>query len=61
MFILSKYFLPKGIGNLPKPSKVKADQIRTLDRIRIIKMIGVLDKETMIQVKEAMKCHLDMD
>jgi mRNA interferase MazF len=54
-------FLPKGIGNLPKASKVKADQIRTLDRSRIIKMIGALDKETMIQVKEAMKCHLDMD
>ncbi len=43
--------LHKGIGNLPKSSKVKADQIRTLDRSRIIKMIGALDKETMIQVK----------
>jgi len=54
-------FLPKGTGNLPKPSKVKADQIRTLDRSRIIKMIGALEKEAMSQVKEAMKCHLDRD
>ncbi len=54
-------FLPKGIANLPKPSKVKADQIRTLDRSRIIKMIGILEKEAMSQVKEAMKCHLDLD
>jgi mRNA interferase MazF len=54
-------FLPEGIGNLPKPSKVKADQIRTLDRSRIVKMIGALEKEVMSQVKEAMKCHLDLD
>ena len=54
-------FLPTGIANLPKPSKVKADQIRTLDRSRIIKMIGALEKEAMSQEQEAMKCHLDLD
>jgi len=54
-------FLPKGIGNLPKPSKFKADQIRALDRSRIVKVIGALAKEAMSQVKEAMKCHLDRD
>lgn len=27
-------FLPKGTGNLPKDSKIKADQIRTIDKSR---------------------------
>jgi mRNA interferase MazF len=54
-------FLPKGEANLPKPSKVKADQIRTLDRSRIVKLIGSLDKESMGRVGEAIKCHLDLE
>jgi mRNA interferase MazF len=54
-------FLSKGTANLPKPSKIKADQIRTLDRSRIIKPIGSLEKGAMSQIKEAIKCHLDLD
>jgi len=30
------------MGNLPKDSKVKADQIRTLDKARIVKHVGDL-------------------
>jgi mRNA interferase MazF len=50
--------LPKGSGNLPKNSKVKADQIRTLDKHRIIKRIGRLSDEDMIAVDSALKIHL---
>jgi mRNA interferase MazF len=50
--------LPKGAGNLPKKSKVKADQIRTLDKARLIKKIGSLVPEAMNDLAEAMRLHL---
>ena len=50
--------LRKGTGNLPKNSKVKADQIRTLDKSRIVKFIGMLEYSHIAQVEEAMKVHL---
>ena len=51
-------FLGKGVGNLPKNSKVKADQIRTLDKSRIVKFIGILETSHITQIEEAMKVHL---
>ena len=53
--------LPKGSGNLPKDSKVKADQIRTLDKRRIIKTIGILDGESMMRIETALKIHLGIE
>lgn len=53
--------LSKGTGNIPKNSKVKADQIRTLDKRRILKRIGILSDEDMIRVDTAVKIHLGMD
>jgi len=53
-------FLTKGTGNLPKNSKVKADQIRTLDKSRIIKFIGTLAKREMDLVNKATLIHLDL-
>ena len=53
--------LPKGAGNLPKDSKVKADQIRTLDKRRIIKTIGILDDESMARIETALKIHLGIE
>jgi mRNA interferase MazF len=50
--------LRKGTGNLPKNSKIKADQIRTLDKGRIAKFIGMLQASEMDQVEKAMKVHL---
>ena len=50
--------LTKGTGNLPKNSKVKADQIRTLDKSRIVKFIGTLEKGEMDQIDKAIKIHL---
>ena len=49
--------LTKGTGNLPKDSKVKADQIRTLDKSRIVKFIGILEREKMDQIDKAVKIH----
>ncbi len=53
-------FIPQGKGNLPKDSKVKADQIRTLDRRRLIKFIGKLELEDIEAIDKAMKVHLSI-
>ena len=53
-------FLPEGTGNLPKNSKVKADQIRTLDKTRLIKKIGELEQKDISEIERAMKIHLGM-
>ena len=52
--------LPKGSGNLPKDSKVKADQIRTIDKMRIIKQIGQLKKDEIEAIEQAIAVHLDL-
>jgi mRNA interferase MazF len=51
--------LPKGSGNLPKNSKIKADQIRTLDKRRLIKPIGSLTDKEMLSAEKAVKIHLN--
>jgi mRNA interferase MazF len=53
-------FLPKGSGKLPKDSKVKADQIRTLDKARLLKEIGKLDQKEIDEIEKAMKIHLGL-
>jgi mRNA interferase MazF len=54
-------FLSKGDANLPKDSKVKADQIRTLDKNRMIKFIGVADQKDLDAIDTAMKIHLALN
>ena len=51
-------FLPRGSGNLPKNSKVKADQIRTLDKARIVAHLGNIGKLHMAEIEGAMRIHL---
>ncbi len=43
---------------MPKDSKVKTDQVRTLDRSRLIKQIGVLEQKDLDAIDKAMKIHL---
>ena len=50
--------LPKETGNLPQDSKAKADQIRTLDKTRLVKHIGKLKKEHLDLLNKAIKIHL---
>jgi mRNA interferase MazF len=52
--------LPKGSGSLPKTSKVKADQIRTLDKNRILMHIGGLEKKQIDEIEKALKIHLEL-
>jgi mRNA interferase MazF len=51
-------FLPAGSANLPKNSKAKADQIRTIDKERLIREIGSLSGELVKDIEEAIKIHL---
>jgi len=53
-------FLSKGEANLPKDSKVKADQIRTLDKRRLVKFIGTLNDDQMEKVDRAVRIHLSL-
>ena len=53
-------YLPKGTANLPKNSKVKADQIRTLDKSRIVKFIGMLDSGDITRIETAVRIYLDL-
>jgi len=52
--------LPKGSGNLPKTSKAKADQIRTLDKSRLIKKIGHLNQKDIAGLEKAITIHLGL-
>ena len=51
-------FLSKGSGNLPKDSKIKVDQIRTLDKGRMVNFIGKLKTGEIDQIEKAIKIHL---
>ncbi|RKY54575.1 MAG: type II toxin-antitoxin system PemK/MazF family toxin [Candidatus Neomarinimicrobiota bacterium] len=53
-------FLPRGEGNLPKDSKVRADQIRTLDKSRIISELGIIESQYIKKIEKAMTIHLDI-
>ncbi len=52
-------FIKQNVGNLPKDSKAKADQIRTVDKIRIIKEIGSLPENIISELETAIKIHLN--
>lgn len=54
-------FLPLGAGGLPKDSKAKADQIRTLDQSRFIRKLGQLPPDLVESIEGAVLIHLGMD
>lgn len=51
-------FIPSNIFGLDKDSKAKISQIRTVDKKRVIKEIGVLTKELVKEVEKAVLIHL---
>jgi len=53
-------FLQEGAGNLPKDSKIKADQIRTLDKSRLVKQIGKLGMKEIVEIDKAVRIHLGL-
>jgi mRNA interferase MazF len=53
-------FLAKGSGNLPKDSKVKADQTRTIDKTRVLTQIGKLKANEVAEIETAIRIHLGL-
>jgi mRNA interferase MazF len=53
-------WIDKGKGGLDYPSIIQCDQIRTVDKRRIIKKVGSIDKSVMKDVDRALKISLDL-
>ena len=49
-----------GEGNLKISSKIKANQIRTIDKKTLIQKIGSISKQKMKDVEKALLIHLDI-
>jgi mRNA interferase MazF len=48
-------------SGLKNTSKIKANQIRTIDKVRISRKLGELAKEKMQEIDKAIKIHLSID
>ena len=46
---------------ISKPSKVKCQQIRTIDKARLVKRLGAVGKECLPDIEDALKLHLGID
>jgi len=42
-------FVPAGVGGLEKDSKIMLDQMRSLDKRRLVKKIGTIEKDLLIK------------
>ena len=49
-----------GEGNIQESSKIKANQIRTIDKQRLFKRIGGISKSTLKKTEKAILIHLDI-
>lgn len=52
--------LPQNTAGLLKPSKAKANQIRTIDKIRLTKKVGRLNANAIAELNRAVRVHLDL-
>ena len=50
---LHEVFIPAGTGGLAKDSKIMPDQLRSIDKRRLIKRIGRVDREILLQACNA--------
>ena len=53
-------FLPAAESGLDLDSKAQAEQIRTLDRTRLGRSLGQLERSLMAELDEALKLHLGL-
>jgi len=52
--------IPAGRGGLSVASAVVLNQIRSIDRQRLVKRLGVIDAATMLRVDEALRISLGL-
>ena len=53
-------FLKKGIANISGDSKVKANQIRTVDKKRLKERLGTIPEAILIEIEKAVKIHIEL-
>ena len=53
--------IPSGTAGLNARSKVMVNQTRAVDKIRLVKTMGHLTEEIMIQVNQALMLHYDLE
>lgn len=56
----SHVFVPIGVANLTQDSVILCEQIRVIDKSRIIRVIGHLDKEYIVQLNMALSTILGL-
>ena len=54
-------YIPTGVGGITQDSKAKPDQIRTIDKSRLIKLNGTLPDTYVQQLNKALKFHLGLN
>jgi mRNA interferase MazF len=52
--------IPKGIAGLTADSRIKANQVRIVDKRRLVSFRGSLPSQYLPQVEKALKIHLNM-
>jgi len=52
--------VPKGVAGLSADSRIKANQVRTVDKQRLVNFKGSLPSEYFPRVEKALKIHLNM-
>jgi mRNA interferase MazF len=52
--------VPAGVGGLTVDSRVKANQVRTVDKARLVRLRGQLPAQYLPEVKKALRIHLNL-
>lgn len=52
--------VPKGVAGLTADSRVKANQVRTLDKSRLVRFRGSLPPQYLPKVEKALRIHLNL-
>jgi mRNA-degrading endonuclease toxin of MazEF toxin-antitoxin module len=53
--------VPAGTAGLKVRSKIMVNQTRAVDKIRLLKKLGQLPAEMMVDVDQALKLHYDLE
>lgn len=53
-------YLPAGVAGLTANSRIKANQIRTIDKSRLVALKGTLSEEYISRVNNALRIHLNI-
>ena len=54
-------FLRAGEGNLTNDSKAKANQLRTIDKLRLKRQFGKISEEKLKEIEQAILIHLEIE